>query len=648
MINNRYFNRLSFVTIVLFLFVLHSYGQDKNIPKDFYVASTIPDSLKEDANSVVRYSKDEVTVKGPGKMITVHHSIITILNEKADDEAILQMGYNKKYDNYSDIKMNIYNAAGQQIKRYHKSDMYDGSAANDETMVTNERFLAVRHAIATYPTTVEIKYEETENSFISLGSWYVQDGMEQSVQNKIYKVMVNPSMGFRYKNSNTSIKPLKTDTNNLQTYTWQVKNLKAIKKEERVLAWNFMPRVTFAANSFDCYGYPGDFTSWQAFGKWIKSLNDDVCTLSPERVAQIKKMTDTIKTDKEKARFLYNYMQKNTRYVSIQLGIGGYKPFAASFVDEKKYGDCKALSNYMRALLKAVDIPSNYAIIRAGYNAEPADYNFPANSFNHAILCVPFKNDTTWLECTSTTAQFGKLGPFTENRNALLITDDGGKLVNTPRSTKEDNVLDSQVHMVLDAEGGAKVNIKFASTGEYRSIFVDRLPYYKEEDQKEYLLKQFNIKQPAAFDYIPADDNNGIKHVSIDMDYDKFCDVTTGNKLFYRPLGFILWDLTLPAEQKRKNTYYFNSPVSKTCITTIDLPTGFEVETLPTNQSLNFSYGTYDVKYIYDAAKNQIVSTAKFTLTNHVIPAAKYTEMQVYMDAIAKAQNKKLVIRRKA
>jgi hypothetical protein len=132
------------------------------------------------------------------------------------------------------------------------------------------------------------------------------------------------------------------------------------------------------------------------------------------------------------------------------------------------------------------------------------------------------------------------------------------------------------------------------------------------------------------------------------MDYDKFCDVTTGNKLFYRPLGFVLWDATLPAEQKRKNTYYFNSPVSKTCVTTIDLPAGFEVETLPTNQSLKFSYGTYDIKYIYDAAKNQIISTAKFNLTNHVIPAAKYTETQVYMDDIAKAQNKKLVIRRKA
>jgi hypothetical protein len=78
------------------------------------------------------------------------------------------------------------------------------------------------------------------------------------------------------------------------------------------------------------------------------------------------------------------------------------------------------------------------------------------------------------------------------------------------------------------------------------------------------------------------------------------------------------------------------------------LPAGFEVETLPANQSLKFTYGNYDIKYVYDIAKNQVTSTAKCILNNHVIPAAKYAEMQQYMDAVAKAQNKKLVIHKKA
>ncbi|MEO6977433.1 MAG: DUF3858 domain-containing protein, partial [Mucilaginibacter sp.] len=103
-----------------------------------------------------------------------------------------------------------------------------------------------------------------------------------------------------------------------------------------------------------------------------------------------------------------------------------------------------------------------------------------------------------------------------------------------------------------------------------------------------------------------------------------------------------------PIEDKRKSDFYFNSPMQKSCVTTIELPAGFEVETLPANQSLKFTYGSYDITYVYNTAKNQVVSTAKFNITNHVIPAAKYTELQQYIDAVARAQNKKLVIKRKA
>jgi hypothetical protein len=370
-------------------------------------------------------------------------------------------------------------------------------------------------------------------------------------------------------------------------------------------------------------------------------------TLSPERIQEIKRMTDTIKTDKDKARFLYNYMQKNMRYVSIQLGIGGFKPFAATFVDDKKYGDCKALSNYMRALLSAVNIPSNYAIIKAGANEEPADPAFPHNDFNHAILCIPLKGDTTWLECTSTTQQFGKLGPFTENRNALLITDDGGKLVNTPKSTVQDNQFNSDIHIALEPDGGARAEMKITSTGGYRDLYLE-LSAIKTDLQKEFLMRYLNIKQPSKFEFSDAPDKNGIKQFSANLEYDKFCDVISGDKRFYRPSVLDLSNINIPILEKREANFYFEHPMLKTCVTTIDLPEGFEIDAMPINTSLKFTYGNYEVNYVYNKDKNQVISTAKFVLNNWVIPAAKYNELQQYVDAIAKAQNKKLVIRKKA
>lgn len=621
-------------------------AQPKDLDKNLYKASTIPDSLKENANAVVRYASDEITVKGPGKATHSHYRLVTILNEKADDEAILYIAYERKYNAVSGIEMNVYDADGKLTKKYRRSDMYDGSAVDDMTIVTDDRYLAKKHTIASYPVTIEISFDDDLNSFVNLPSWYIQDE-ETAVQNAYCKVSVNPAVGFRYKAKNIDLPVSKKTEGEYETYTWLAKNLKAEKPEDDSPAWRTKKVINFTTNQFTFFGRPGDISTWTSYGKWVQDLNSDVCTLPEPRAEEIRQMTANLKTDKEKAKFLYKYMQQNMRYVSIQLGIGGFKPFPASFVDQKKYGDCKALSNYMYALLKAVNIPSYYAFINAGTNKEPADDNFPYDPFNHAILCIPFKGDTTWLECTSTTQPFGKLGTFTENRKALLITENGGKLVNTPRSTMQNNTFNSDVHLTLNADGGAKANIKILSTGEYRDTYVN-MASAKTDQQKEFLIRQLHMKQPSALDFKISDNKEDVKEVDIDLEFDRFCDVSAGNKQFYRPRAFDLWSYTIPVVEKRKADFYFEHPMQKTCTTTIDLPNGFEIESLPTNVSLKFSYGSYDVNYQYLADKNQVVSTTMFALTNQQIPAAKYNELQQYLDNIAKAQNKKLVIRHKA
>jgi hypothetical protein len=640
----KYLTSLLLIMAACCIIPAKTYSQD--VPKELYKSDGIPDSLKEDANSVVRYDREDVEVRGPGKAILKYHTIVTILNEKGDNEAEITLPYNKKFTTVSSFEMIIYDAGGVQLKKYHKSDMYDHAAQDNELLVSDDRIMSIGHTVANYPETVEMIYELDENSLINIDDWDIQ-GEDQSVQNGSYHLSVSSDAGFRYFNKNTTVKPQKTTAGNVDSYSWQVSNLKAIKMEDGAKPWRVLPKVEFAMNKFEFYGYPGDFSSWQSFGKWQQMLNADVSNLSPQRIAEIQQMTAGLKTDKEKAKFLYEYVQQNMRYVAIKLGIGGLKPFPAAFVDQKKYGDCKALSNYMVSLLKAVNIPAYYAIVNAGENEEPLEPSFPYDISDHIIVCIPFKNDTTWLECTSTTQPFGKLGPFTENRNALVITEDGGKLMNTPKSIAEDNQFNSEVHIALDADGGAKAQVKILSTGEYRYDYIE-LCEAKEDKQKSYLLEDLGMKQPSVFDIKSGADKDGVKELDLNLEYDRLYDIAAGDKQFYHPNILALWDNTVPILEKRKTDYYFDFPRIKTCVTTIDLPTGFEVETLPANQQLKFTYGNYEVKYSYDAAKNQVTSTAKFNLTNQVIPAAKYTEMQQYMDAVAKAQNKKLVIRKKA
>ncbi len=639
-------SKLSFAALTL-LCVNTAIAQDKNIPKDLYLASAIPEQLKQDAHRVVRYSLEDMKVLGPGHIVARTHDIVTILDEKGDASASMYLPYDKKFSSVNSAQMLVYDAQGKLIKKYSKSDMYDRSAADGFSMITDSRFMALRHSVASYPITIEKIYEMSMNSYIDLFQWRLRP-RETSVQNSTYRISVVPEVKFRYKNKNTNIVPNQEKQGQFDVYTWQVKDLKAEEHEDNVPDWSVEPRIMFAADKFEYFGRPGDISTWKSFGQWQQDLNADVCDLSAQRVAEIRKMVEPYNNDKDKAKALYTYMQQNMRYVSVQLGIGGLKPFPASFVDKNKYGDCKALSNYMYTLLKAAGIRSHYAVVNSGTNDEPVDADFPASPFNHVILCIPFKSDTTWLECTSNTSAFGKLGEFTENRNALIITEEGGKLVNTPRSTRADNQFNSRVLVKLTPEGGATAKVKILSTGGYRDLFVDELPTVSQDQQKAYLIRSLNFKQPSAFDIKEAADSSGTKEVNFDLEYDTFAELSAGNKKFYRPRVFDLWQFAPPVTEKRRGDFYFDHPMQKTCTTVINLPEGFEAESVPENVSLKFSYGTYDASYKYDAAKNELTSTVKFNLDKHVIPAAKYAEMQQYMDAITRAQNKKLVIRKKA
>ena len=120
-----------------------------------------------------------------------------------------------------------------------------------------------------------------------------------------------------------------------------------------------------------------------------------------------------------------------------------------------------------------------------------------------------------------------------------------------------------------------------------------------------------------------------------------------GGQTFLRPSAFDLCTYNVPVEKNRKTDFHFEFPVKKSSVTTILLPAGFEVESMPANADLKFIYGSYQISFVYDPTKNQVTSTAKFNITSADVPPEHYTEMQQFLDAVAREQRKKLVIRRK-
>jgi hypothetical protein len=189
--------RLVAAFVILTLLIESAYCQEKDIPKELYISSAIPDSLKEGANSVLRYELTDISVRGPGKVIKKIHSIITILNQRAKGEAAIELPYNKKFSAVTSFEMKVFDASGKLIKKYSKSDLYERTDDNDETLVTDDKIKIAGYKIENYPVTVEYIYEIDDNSRLNIGAWTVEQP-EQSVQNKECYLTVSREAGFRF------------------------------------------------------------------------------------------------------------------------------------------------------------------------------------------------------------------------------------------------------------------------------------------------------------------------------------------------------------------------------------------------------------------------------------------------------------------
>ncbi|MCW3090897.1 MAG: hypothetical protein JWP81_1966 [Ferruginibacter sp.] len=614
-----------------------------NAQNKIYDAATLPEELKKDAYSVKREEKIEFEVKSMGKASLKIHTVVTVLNENGKDQLDFQT-YSDQFHSLENFSIQLFDSKGVSVKKYKRSDLYQ-QASQGSDLITDGKMYFLRVPASAYPVTIQTDYEISYSGILRYPAYQLQMP-EQSVENSVFVATVPTNLDLRFKGRNTSIVPVITNDEKVKTYTWSIKNLPALEYEEGSVSYeNRYPNVLLSPNKFEMDGYEGDMSSWQNYGKWIEALGKNTGNLTEERKQFFQALVKDAATDRDKAKIIYKYLQDNFRYVSIQLGIGGLRPFPADFVDKKKYGDCKALSNYMKTCLNAVGIRSHYTLINASYNEEPVDPAFPYDGFDHIILCVPFEKDSVWLECTSNISEFGVLGNFTENRNGLLITEDGGKLVPTPKSKASDNMFSSTSIIELAENGSGTVKVILNASGEYKRDLIHYISNQKKDDQKDFLVNYFGYMQPDDFEinYDQADKNAA---TPITMSIGKIPEFTAGKKVFLNPRIYKIWGHTLPKAENRKQDYYFPTPFIKTDTTIYQLPEGFGIETLPKGKHLSFEFGSFNSSYEFDESKKRIRSVARLELDQYKIPAAKFLDTKKFFNEVLGEYTEKIVIRR--
>lgn len=402
-------------------------------------------------------------------------------------------------------------------------------------------------------------------------------------------------------------------------------------------------RIEAAPTLFEFEGYEGTMKSWDEYGRWIAALNKGRNDLPDETTTRIRELTANANSREEKVKALYEYLQSKTRYVSIQLGIGGYQPFEASLVDKTGYGDCKALSNYMVAMLETVGIKSHYALVLAGENNDHLETDFPSSQFNHVVVAVPNDADTIWLECTSQTNPFGYQGRFTGDRKALLITDNGAAIVNTTRYPVDVNIQSTLAEVTLGTAGQAKASVERIYSGlQYENGNLNFVVSGQYDEQKKWLQRHIDI---PAFDITSFTMENVRAKipsaiVKAELRIDRFATVS-GKRIFLTP-NLMNRNTFVPEKvENRKEEIVRRLAYIDVDTIRYALPEGIYPEFVPQDVQLKSIFGEYEASYKID--QGTLLYTRKVKINKGEFPPSSYQDLVNFYRSISKADNTKMV-----
>jgi hypothetical protein len=612
-----------------------------------FPVSAIPDSLKENAGMVIRLEEKFYEIKSTGQAVLHERHVFTILNEKGDSYAKYRTYYNNKSVFVNYVNGYLYDATGKEVRHLKKKDLEDLPMYDGASLVNDERVKIADLYSHSYPYTVEFEEEDNLTELFQLEDWYPQADLSYSVEKSVYSITAPADYAIRYRMLNSDIHPVVESVNNKKSYTWESHNLIALEVPPHSNYLMYAPHLMIGPGNVEMGGYKGSMNTWNDFALFYGSLQKGRDILPEETKQKVHELTKGLSSPQDKIAVLYNYLQQNSHYVGIQLGIGGWQTYDAVYVAKNKYGDCKALSNFMISLLKEAGIKGHAVVIRGGEDYFDFITNFTYDPFNHVICCVPLDKDTIWLECTDQYLPPGYLSRFTSNRYGLFIDDNGGSLVHTPAYLMADNTQIRIISAVLDNEG----NLGLESKTSYKAICQDRVEqfihYNSQADQLTHLKSQFDLPTYEVLSFGYQEDYSRrlpIIHESLVLKVNNYAQIT-GKRIFINPNILTRSTEKLDEDKNRKLDMEIKDEFRHVDSVQISIPAGYEIESIFKDMELKSKFGKY--KLVTHVTPDKIIFTRIHEQSSGRFPAAEYPEMKNFYGDIYEADHKSIVLVRK-
>lgn len=637
------------IIVSIISFILVSSNIFGKIVRVDLAVSNIPERLKNNAHAVLRYDSTEVMIESLEKVKYRSTYAITVLNEQGKHYAYLMESYNllQKINN---IEGRLFDSSGIQIKLLKNDNIADRSIYGTSFIYhSDSRTKSFTFNHIKYPYTVVYEIEKTLKTTFFLPNWHPQPSNFCAVVKAVFSISYQAANEIRFNEVLMPPNVIRKDTtaDGVRRKTWSLYDIPAYKTQPYSQNENYnSPTLNIAADQFQLLSYKGTMNTWKSLGQFNYELNNNRDDLPYDKKEIVKSLTADLHDDYSKIQKLYAYMQENTRYVANEYGIAGWQTFDANSVATNGYGDCKGLTNYMKALLKEVGIKSYVALVSAGDNYYKLDEHFPSNNFNHVILCVPQPKDSIWIECTSGSLPAGYLGSFTQGRTVLLTTEDGGYLCKTPAYGKEHNTVIRKT--IIDFEQNAdRQKIKLENI--YIGLPQDEIKSFLKNNSKEKLQEMVSKKFPfpsystQSFDYAHSNE----KGIPIITEYAEVMASGIIDGMQKRTFVNLGWATNPMAQiiqiEPRTAPLVLKESFIVCDSIYINLPEGFQLESYPKPTSITNSFAQYSTNF--SITNNKVCLARRYEQNSGVYDAAEFEQYQkMYQTISASKESSNIVL----
>lgn len=418
------------------------------------------------------------------------------------------------------------------------------------------------------------------------------------------------------------------------TYYWKLENVPPIVGEPS------MPSYEDAAP----YMRGAVFKDWDRISDWAGAMHKERTKASPELEKFTLDLIKDSKTEQDKARSIYHYVQKEIRYIAVKVGVAsGWGGYDANITWKRRYGCCIDKALLLTAMFNVAGIKSSPIFLNTN-NMQEIDFRIPQVYFNHAITLAEIAGKKTFLDSTGYDYRFPQIASFDYGVKVLNIF--GKTIEEVPVPEPKDN--GSFYDYKLEVSSGGAVTVAEAMRysgsregglrGYYRSI--------KKEEQKRAFQSFAKSVAPSA-ELISYEVNNaenieepftlGVKY-SI-ADYPQ----KAGNIRIFKLPDFEIEPGRIGeiSQDKRLYPIEYDASMGRYYRYEIALPANYEVVSLPEKISLSSPYASFNAQ-CRTADIGRALCEASWERPSRIIPAADYAAYKEFIEKAASYTKKQL------